>query len=665
MKKWLAVRYDRSYHKEWSRQEKLLQYEENIDALEKQEKERTEAADCLPSCRIIRFRDVLQLWNNPSSEEILLFVSEKGKPADGMCRIVSGEFALKPELMLLYGDEDIMEHSGRRIQPWLKPDWSPALYEEYFYLGSVVAVRRSVLEGIDVTEAVPELCTKILHKLGGFGKDTERKRIGHVNSILFHGRDAGLQEEYLAGVYPCKKDGVWTESLRLSPSESLVSVIIPSKDNPDMLRQNLGSLKKTTNLQKLEIIIVDNGSNAENKTIIEKLKQDIINCGGNIRYLYQPMPFHFSRMCNLGADQANGSLLLFLNDDVEALETGWLEAMASMAHKPYAGAVGAKLLYPGTDKIQHAGITNLPMGPVHKLQFHEDSTGCYCRVNRITNNVLAVTGACLMVRRELFWEAGGFCEELPVAFNDVDLCFGLYEMGYYNIQMNGIRLSHHESVSRGNDEAEDKLLRLVGERERLYNRHPFLRGKDPFYHIWLNRKGLDTRIVPVCGSEDGRAEESTPHPMRKCPPRLRKHPGVLIRVEYSEGSLIQGYIVVVGDNNACYERKLILWDTGFRTETDAWDTPACMEESIAAIPEGMWELPIKSQIRQDIWENMPDQVNVGLAGFAVNAVGLPAGKYRIGASARNKITGVTLLNWSNRYLVTGVSEQRDNGQKVK
>ena len=115
---------------------------------------------------------------------------------------------------------------------------------------------------------------------------------------------------------------------------------------------------------------------------------------------------------------------------------------------PHVGAVGAKLLYPDSDIIQHAGITNLRVGPAHKLQFLSDEKVHYYGKNRFVHDVMAVTGACLLLEKEIFERAGGFDEKLAVAFNDVDLCYTIYEMGYYNVVRNDVVLYHHESLSR-------------------------------------------------------------------------------------------------------------------------------------------------------------------------------------------------------------------------
>ena len=151
---------------------------------------------------------------------------------------------------------------------------------------------------------------------------------------------------------------------------------------------------------------------------------------------------------------------------------------------PYTGAVGCKLYYPGTNRLQHAGVLNLPIGPGHCLYGSEDHLNYYYGRNILDYNFTAVTGACLMVSKKKFNEIGGFDEELPVAYNDVSLCFSLVEAGYYNVLRNDVSLVHHESISRGRDDASaEKEERRKREMAKLYERHPmFANGYDPCYN---------------------------------------------------------------------------------------------------------------------------------------------------------------------------------------
>lgn len=561
-------------------------------------------------------------------EAVFLSDAENGAWADGAKERAEAFLSAHPEVCVAYGDEDVETAPGQYENPWLKPCWSPDTYLWKDYLGEAVAVRKSFYE-----KAEEKSRDGLLKAAGGFTKGCQS--IAHINGILFHRKTDWFTGETNSSMTREKTAGGQTDC-RDAKKQGMpyISVIIPSKDNAVVLKKCLDTLKKTAADISYEVLLVDNGSGEAVKKKIEEMTAD----APDILYIYEPMEFNFSKMCNLGAERAEGSLLLFLNDDIEATHTGWLSDMAKLAERPHVGAVGCKLLYPDTDKIQHAGITNLPMGPVHKLQFLRDNKCYYDNRNRGIRNVSAVTAACLMVRREVFEEAGGFCESMQVAFNDVDFCFTLLEKGYYNAVCNYIHLLHHESMSRGADESEEKLKRLHRERTMLYDRHPGLNGKDPFYHDWLNRTGLDTRIQPAYRS--GReiadvqaakevAKESNEAYVLK---NARKDRCLLVRIEAADASHISGYGVVLGSDNACFNGKLLLERKGRQ--------PA------------VYELDFTEQYRQDLQENMPDQKNVALCGFHVNiAEPLPEGEYRIGMLATDKISGSSLMNYSNRTFI--------------
>jgi GT2 family glycosyltransferase len=193
----------------------------------------------------------------------------------------------------------------------------------------------------------------------------------------------------------------------------------------------------------------------------------------------------------MGADAAEGKYLLFLNDDIVVDDAEWLEKLTATARLTNAGAVGAKLLYPEENRIQHCGVISIANGPVHAFIGERDDSDCYFGRNCFTYNYLAVTAACMCIRREIFPR---FNEKLSVAYNDVELCFRLYKAGYYNAVVNDIKLYHYESYSRGNDLADKaKLQRLINERHKLYALHPEFRGYDPFYNPALSQLRADFR----------------------------------------------------------------------------------------------------------------------------------------------------------------------------
>lgn len=578
-------------------------------------------------------------------QEIMLFQLDEGKLSRKAKEEVCKYFAEHPQVMIAYGDEDVQDSvTGERKNPWFKPDWSPDTFlSQVYYWGGVVAIRREWLEKLWLKERllhVPvkewkeaekrEILSALVTEAGGFQKGCNA--IGHIPYILFHAKEK--EQPISSFVYYLNK----IEDDTVREDSPKVSVIIPSKDHPDILKQGLQALYATTDDLSYEILVVDNGSCEENRSRVERLLKE---APVTATYLYQPMEFDFSHMCNLGVQQAKGKFLLFLNDDVEMRCKGFMKRMVQKASKPYAGAVGMKLYYPDSVRMQHAGIVNLPMGPVHKLQFQEDTKDYYYGYNTVDRNVLAVTGACLMVDREKYREAGGMSRELPVAFNDVDLCFRLWELGYHNILLNSVHAWHHESLSRGDDESPQKLNRLLGEKEKLYTRHPQLaQGEDPYYSGHLNRDGLDTRIRPAYVTAGNCIQESVPVKKQILLDQYRRDNCLLFRVERCEEECIQGYGVVLGDHNACYDRELVLLRLA---EADSWE------------PTGQitcFCVPLDGQYRPELVENMPDQSHVGLCGFwwKPDFGRLPAGNYRLGMTADSKIGKIKLINWSSHVL---------------
>lgn len=598
-------------------------------------------------------------------------------------------FCGNPSVSALYCDEDVRLESGEYSLPWFKPDWSPDFLDSCLYLGGLVAVRRGLWE--ERKRFCERTCPgrwqrifdekkndryeikdraeyeKWLHDCLKEGYQRGSVSVGHIPQILFHARGPQEQRRFLeesdylkekrrrllAGFYACHVEGKQRE-------EPVVSVVIPSKDQPDLLRRCVESVKTAGANIPFEIIVVDNGSGADNRAAIESLLREEAAGGMNevcprIRYLYRPMAFHFSRMCNLGAENAKGKLLLFLNDDV-VLEDGCVQEMAARAVRSYTGAVGIKLLYPETGRIQHAGITNLPMGPVHKLQSMRDDRDYYGKANHSCRNFLAVTAACLMVERQKFTQAGGFCEELPVAFNDVDLCFRLYEMGFHNVCLNDIHAFHYESMSRGDDEAPEKLGRLLGERKRLYERHPRLAGKDPYYSQFLNREGLDVRIAPAYRTAGNRLQEAGALRRLTDMSDYREDGCLMVRVEDIRRENLVGWSVVLGDDNACYCKEFLLCRTGEELPEPAgsqmFEVHTLAEREESSGSDFVYGIAPEEQLRPDLEENMPDQRNVALSGFWIRLTEgcVPRGKYRIGIRARNRVTGLRLVNWSSRTI---------------
>jgi O-antigen biosynthesis protein len=253
----------------------------------------------------------------------------------------------------------------------------------------------------------------------------------------------------------------------------------------------LDGLLEATEYPDIEVVIVDNDSREpETAALFARYRDD-----PRVRVVPVPGAFNFSDLSNRGAASATGPVLLFLNNDIEVLEPGWLGEMVRHAVRPEIGAVGAKLLYPD-HTIQHGGIV-LGIGGVaghSHLGAADADPGYFCRMV-IAHEVSAVTGACLAMRAAVFAQVGGFdADALKVAFNDVDLCLRIRQAGYRIIWTPFAKLIHHESKSRGAEDTPEKQKRFEGEVLTMLDRWgPELRA-DPYYNINLSRNSAHYRV---------------------------------------------------------------------------------------------------------------------------------------------------------------------------
>lgn len=421
------------------------------------------------------------------------------------------------ELDFIYSDEDKLSENGKtRHQPHFKPDWSPDTMMSLMYTCHLGVYRKTIGEQIGWLRQGFEGAQDYDFTLR-FTEQTNR--IGHISKILYHWRERKEStamnpeaKEYVKNATKKAKEEAlrrrgyqgeveWVKDIYqyrvnyFPPKNAFVSVVIPSKDNFDIYRRCVDSIfAKTTNIH-FEIVTVDNGSNDKNRKKYENYARE-----RGIQYIYEPMEFNFSKMCNLGVSKASGNLILLLNDDIEIIQENWMERMAGHAALPYVGAVGAKLLYPDSTLIQHIGVISFDNGPVHSFAQMDDTPVYYFCRNKIEYNYSAVTAACLMVEKKKYQEVNGFEESFAVAYNDVDFCFKLTEHGYYNVSRMDAILYHHESLSRGSDVMDmKKFERLKQERAHLYREHPQYIGKDCFYNPNLTMQRADCSI----GTGDG------------------------------------------------------------------------------------------------------------------------------------------------------------------
>ncbi|MHB8129608.1 MAG: glycosyltransferase [Mobilitalea sp.] len=261
-----------------------------------------------------------------------------------------------------------------------------------------------------------------------------------------------------------------------------VSIIIPNKDSYYYINKCINSIIENTKYINYEIIIVDNNSN----DIIVKKYYEEIKYNKNVKILYYNNEFNFSAINNYAAKTSNSDILIFLNNDIEILDTLWLSSIVFYLSDLNVGCVGVKLLYPN-NLIQHAGVTlGLGGGAGHySINMNKDSPG-YLGINNIVREVQAVTGACLGIRKEIFEAINGFSEELKVAFNDIDLCIRVKKIGLTNIQLNNIILIHHESKTRGYNNNLTKQVKETYERNIFIEKHKSIIKFDSTYSPLLS-----------------------------------------------------------------------------------------------------------------------------------------------------------------------------------
>ncbi|ASV95703.1 MULTISPECIES: glycosyltransferase family 2 protein [Enterococcus] len=417
----------------------------------------------------------------------------------------------RPELDVIYSDEDKIDAEGNRFDPHFKADWSPDTLMGNNYISHLGVYRSSIVKS-----------------LGGFRKGYEGSQdydlvlrvteqipadhIYHIDKVLYHWRtipgstaSSGEAKSYIydsgvkaltdalnrRGIKGTVRPGLISGFYEVTydvVQEELVSVIIPTKNGYDDLKLCVDSIIEKTSYPNYEIIIADNGStDPKMQELFAEYKKQL-----HERFIVEliDIPFNYSRINNLAAEKASGKYLLFLNNDTEVIEPNWMTTMVSYAQFDRIGCVGAKLYYPD-DTTQHAGVL-VGIGGVagHALNNY-DRTHCgYFGRLVIDVNYLAVTAACMMVKTVDFKAVNGFDETLEVAFNDVDLCLKIYELGRYNVYAHQVELYHFESKSRGYEDTPEKQKRFAGEIKKMQDKWPIYIAHDPFYNDNLTKEGI-------------------------------------------------------------------------------------------------------------------------------------------------------------------------------
>jgi O-antigen biosynthesis protein len=409
---------------------------------------------------------------------------------------------------IIYTDHDQIGLDGQRSNPWFKPGWDPDLLLAHDYISGLVIYRRTLIEMIGSMRQGFDGAA--LHDLAlRATAATAPDRIRHIPAILYHRRnenktihskpvlfgpcgvaasrravrdhlDARGDTKTLLKPAPHMPDAirvVWP----LPEQPPLVSVIIPTRDRADLLARCVDGVLHRTDYSNLELLIINNESvEPATSALFEQLTRE----ENRVRILDNPGQFNYSAMNNAAAREARGEILLLLNNDIDVIGPDWLRELVSHAIRPDVGMVGAKLLY-ANELVQHAGVVLGPYDATHLNRYASRTDPGYFGQLALTRTLSAVTGACVAIRRPVFLEVGGFDEvNLPISFNDIDLCLKVGDYGYRVIWTPFAELFHLESASRGLDNADQaKHERAFGELQHLRKTWgALLASADPFHN---------------------------------------------------------------------------------------------------------------------------------------------------------------------------------------
>ena len=419
-----------------------------------------------------------------------------------------------PRAVLIYGDEDRLASNGERFAPWFKCELNEELLLAQDYLGSLKFFRSDRAPGVAEWKFLSQPGAGYERALRLI-EANERDGFLHVPGVLFHRlgpwitsrkearverrvvRESLVRRGIAADVAPAP-EAFWLRRIRyaLPAARPLVSVIIPTRDRPDLLLQCIKSLWGKSTYYKIELLVVDNGSK-EAKTLgmLEWLSEYLPAQSQPGRVVRDESPFNFAALNNRAVRLSRGEILCLMNNDVESLSRGWLEEMVSLAVRPEIGAVGARLWYPD-QTLQHGGMVlgmEAGTGHAHK-HLARGETGHGFRAV-LQQEFSAVTGACLVCRRSVYDEVGGMDESLPIAFNDVDLCLRFRRAGYRNVWTPYAELIHHESATRGLDSNPEKAARYQAELQKMRDLWPKEMERDPMYAPHLTRLREDFSVA--------------------------------------------------------------------------------------------------------------------------------------------------------------------------
>ena len=396
---------------------------------------------------------------------------------------------------IYFGDHDHLDERGRRRRPWFKPQWNDEMFLAQDYLSAACAIELDLAR--KVAPQADGLSALLLAAAAHAGEP-----IVHVPHILSHVATApDDQPERLEAVRrhlqplggACGPGPYGTTKVEwpLPANLPLVSIIVPTRDKLELLRPCMQGLLERTSYANFEILIVDNES------VERRTSEYLAEIAGDprVRVVPFPGPFRFGAMNNHAAELARGDFICLLNNDTEIIDPVWLTELMRYAVRPDIGAAGAKLLYED-GSIQHAGvIIGIGGAAGHAHRFLPAGDPGYFRQAHVAQFVSAVTAACLVVSKRKFQTVGGLDEaELPVAFNDVDLCLKLQKAGWRNVYVPHAVLLHHESKSRGSDTSRRNIGRFRREERVLQDRWGTQAFSDPLFNPNLD-PGTETFVI--------------------------------------------------------------------------------------------------------------------------------------------------------------------------
>lgn len=419
-----------------------------------------------------------------------------------------------PEAQLFYADEDELQGEERRARPQFKPEWNPDLLLSQPYIGRPAMYRRKLVWQLQTYSSIgqklndsnnPALLDYALALRfmvwQAQRSESELLAVKRIPRVLYHRHESNAAmapgeashvttlvqqtlENLPSGIGASALPGQLPGSTRVRwpvPDPApLVSLLIPTRDGIDILKPCVDTILATTEYPNFELLIIDNRSFCpETLHYMEQVQRR----DGRVRVLRWPTSFNYSAINNFGVEAARGSLIGLVNNDVEPLNGHWLTEMVSQACRPEIGCVGAKLYYP-QGSVQHAGvITGIGGVAGHAHRFFPAEDDGYCGRLKLTQNLSAVTAACLLVRRSVYEEVGGLNEtDLAVAFNDVDFCLKVRRAGYRNLWTPHAELIHHESATRhaaGSDSRTEKEAREMAYMRRSWGK---ALTQDPAYN---------------------------------------------------------------------------------------------------------------------------------------------------------------------------------------